>query len=183
MEDNLKKEKYTADELLSQLRKKQVFQFSDVEFAALEPCGEITILLKRENQPLTVGDIFKNASSIKEPQTIIMDGRILDEPLSTRGLNRGWLKEELDKIGVTIENVFIGQVDSYGQLNVDLYDDKIQVPQPVANKLLMASILKTEADFEIFALQTGSQNAKDMYTKNAEVMKQISKKVSSLLKD
>ncbi|MDF0727958.1 DUF421 domain-containing protein [Cytobacillus sp. S13-E01] len=182
MEDNLKKEKYSIDELLEQLRKKQVFQASDVEFATLETNGDINILLKREKQPLTVGDIFKNAPSVKEPQTVVMDGRILDEPLSTRGLNRGWLKEELDKIGVTIENVFLGQVDSYGQLTVDLYDDKIQVPQPVANKLLMASILKNEADLEAFALQTGSQSAKEMYTKNAEVMRKISKKVAPLLK-
>jgi uncharacterized membrane protein YcaP (DUF421 family) len=35
MEDNLKKEKYTADELLEQLRKKNVFRVADVEFATL----------------------------------------------------------------------------------------------------------------------------------------------------
>jgi uncharacterized membrane protein YcaP (DUF421 family) len=181
MEDNLKKEKYSADELLEQLRRKNIFRVADVEFALLEPTGEITAMLKREKQPLTVGDIIKNSASIKEPQTVVMDGRILDEPLATIGLNRGWLKEELDKIGVTPENVFIGQVDSYGQLTVDLYDDKIQVPPPVTQKLLLASIKKCEADFELFALQTDSQSAKDMYTKNAEKMKEINQKIGPYL--
>ncbi|MBE4909438.1 DUF421 domain-containing protein [Bacillus luteolus] len=181
MEDNLKKEQYSADELLEQLRRKNIFRVADVEFALLEPTGEITALLKREKQPLTVGDIIKNSASIKEPQTVMMDGSILDEPLSTIGLNRGWLKEELDKIGVTPENVFLAQVDSFGQLTVDLYDDKVQVPPPVTLKLLQASIKKCEADFELFALQTESQAAKEMYMKNAEKIREIENKVKPYL--
>ncbi len=181
MEDNLKKEQYSADELLEQLRRKNIFRVADVEFALLEPTGEITALLKREKQPLTVGDIIKNSASIKEPQTVMMDGSILNEPLSTIGLNRGWLKEELDKIGVTPENVFLAQVDSFGQLTVDLYDDKVQVPPPVTLKLLQASIKKCEADFELFALQTESQAAKEMYMKNAENIREIENKVKPYL--
>ncbi len=183
MEDNMKKEKYTADELLEQLRRKQVFSLADVEYAALETTGDLSVLLKKEKQPLTYGDMFTNAPSIKEPQTIVIDGKVLDEPLSTIGLNRGWLKEELDKIGVTIENVFIGQVDSYGQLTVDLYDDKIELPAPATKKLLLASIKKCEADFELFALQTESKKAKEMYERNAKSMREIQSKVSPHLQN
>ena len=43
---------------------------------------------------------------------------------------------ELDKLGVTIENVFMAQVDSYGELTVDLYDDQIKVPSPQVRPLL-----------------------------------------------
>src|SRR5690606_5471553 len=132
---------------------------------------------------LTVGDVFSNPPSPKEPQTVIMDGKILDEPLATARLNRGWLKEELDKKGVAIENVFLAQVDSYGQLTVDLYDDKIEVPPPAANKLLLATIKKCQADFELFALQTENQSAKDMYTKNAKKIQTIEEIVSPFLKN
>lgn len=55
MEDNLKKERYTTDELLELLRKKDVFQVSDVEFALLEPTGDLSVMLKKENQPLSKG--------------------------------------------------------------------------------------------------------------------------------
>ncbi|HER2174512.1 TPA: DUF421 domain-containing protein, partial [Streptococcus pyogenes] len=91
MEDNLKKERYTTDELLDLLRKKDVYQVSDVEFAVLEATGDLSVLLKKENQPLTAKDLNIAVSSVKEPQTVIMDGEILDEPLSTIGRNRGWL--------------------------------------------------------------------------------------------
>ena len=57
MEDNLKKERYTTDELLALLRKKDVFQVSDVEFAVLEATGDLSVMLKKENQPLTPKDL------------------------------------------------------------------------------------------------------------------------------
>ncbi|WP_029198915.1 DUF421 domain-containing protein, partial [Paenibacillus alginolyticus] len=53
MEDNLKKERLTTDELMEQLRKKSVFKAADVEFAVIEPSGDINVLLTKENQPLT----------------------------------------------------------------------------------------------------------------------------------
>jgi uncharacterized membrane protein YcaP (DUF421 family) len=183
LEDNLKKEKYTVDELLEQLRKKNVFRVADVEFATLETNGELSVLLKRDKQPLAVGDVFPTPAPIKEPQTVIMDGRILDEPLATMGLNRSWLKEELDKQGAAIENVFLAQVDSYGQLTIDLYNDKIQVPQPQQKPLLLAAIKKVQADFELFALQTEAKEAREMYEKNAHKLKEILNKVEPLLKN
>jgi uncharacterized membrane protein YcaP (DUF421 family) len=183
LEDNLKKEKYTLDELLEQLRKKNVFRVADVEFATLETNGDLSILLKRDKQPLAVGDVFPNPAPIKEPQTVIMDGKILDEPLATMGLNRGWLKEELDKQGAAIENVFLAQVDSYGQLTIDLYNDKIQVPKPQQKQLLLASIKKAQADFELFALQTEAKEASEMYVKNAHKLSEILNKVEPFLKN
>ncbi|HDR6307754.1 TPA: DUF421 domain-containing protein, partial [Bacillus cereus] len=128
LEDNLKKEKYTSDELLELLRGKDAFSVADVEFAVLEPSGELNVLLKKDRQPLTAKDIGLKVANEKEPQTVIMDGNVLDEPLSASGHNRAWLHSELEKLGVVIENVFLGQVDSYGQLTIDIYNDKLQMP-------------------------------------------------------
>ncbi len=140
MEDNLKKERYTTDELLDLLRRKDVFQVSDVEFAVLEATGDLSVMLKKENQPLTAKDINLKVASIKEPQTIIMDGTIMDEPLATIGRSRAWLQTELEKLGVTIENVFLGQVNSYGELTIDLFDDKLQVAPPQERPLILSTL-------------------------------------------
>ncbi|OQP15722.1 DUF421 domain-containing protein [Geobacillus zalihae] len=183
LEENLKREKYTVDELLEQLRKKDVFRVADVEFAVLEPNGDLNVLLKREKQPLTVGDVFPNPPREKEPQTVIMDGMILDEPLATMGLGRGWLKEQLDKQGVAIENVFLAQVDSYGQLTIDLYDDKIQIAEPQEKKLLLAAMKKVQADLELYALQTNSEEAKALYERNAAKMAELVQKVEPFLRN
>ncbi|QWG61204.1 DUF421 domain-containing protein [Bacillus mycoides] len=183
LEDNLKKEKYTSDELLELLRGKNAFSVADVEFAVLEPSGELNVLLKKDRQPLTAKDISLKVPNEKEPQTVIMDGNILDEPLSASGHNRAWLHSELEKLGVVIENVFLGQVDSYGQLTIDIYNDKLQMPSPQNKPLLLASLKKCNADLELFSLETKSKSASDMYSKNAKQIEKILNKVTYLLKE
>src|SRR5690625_7932 len=53
MEDNLKKEGFSTDDLLEQLRNNDIFNAADVEFAVLEPSGTLSVLPKKENQALT----------------------------------------------------------------------------------------------------------------------------------
>ncbi|MGG1163611.1 MULTISPECIES: DUF421 domain-containing protein [Bacillus cereus group] len=183
LEDNLKKEKYTSDELLELLRGKSAFNIADVEFAVLEPSGELNVLLKKDRQPLTAKDISLKVPNEKEPQTVIMDGNVLDEPLSASGHNRAWLHSELEKLGVVIENVFLGQVDSYGQLTIDIYNDKLQMPSPQNKPLLLASLKKCHADLELFSLETKSKSASEMYSKNAKQVETILNKVTYLLKE
>lgn len=182
LEDNLKKERMTTDELLRKLRMKQVFQMTDVEFAVLEANGELNVLMKKEEQPITAKILNVNVAKAKEPQTVMMDGEILDEPLAERGLNRRWLEEELAKMDVLPENVFLAQVDEYGQLTVDLFDDQIQVPQPTELPLLKASINKVQADLQMYALDTDNKQAKKMYQWCADQMEEISERLSIYLK-
>jgi uncharacterized membrane protein YcaP (DUF421 family) len=181
LEENLKKEKYTIDELNSLLRQKNVFKTADVEFAILEPKGDLSVLLKKEMQPVTPKDLDLNVAPEKETQTVIMDGEVLNDPLTAAGKNRGWLDIELANLGVTVDNVFIGQVDSYGALTIDTYDDQLQIPSPQPRKLLLAMLNKCQADLELFALETDSVEAKQMYNKNAAKLQVAINKVKPYL--
>ncbi|USK42275.1 DUF421 domain-containing protein [Cytobacillus oceanisediminis] len=181
-EDNLKKERYSIDDLNSLLRQKNVFKAADVEFAVLEPRGDLSVMLKKENQPLTPKDLQLTVAQEKEPQTVIMDGNILNDSLAESGKTRNWLNMEIEKLGLTLDNIFLGQIDSYGELTVDVYDDKIQVPSPQQRPLLSAMIKKCAADMEVFSLQTDSKKAQNMYEKNAAKLNQILQKLSPYLK-
>jgi uncharacterized membrane protein YcaP (DUF421 family) len=181
LEENLKKEKYTIDELSALLRQKDIFRVADVEFAVLEPRGNLSTLLKKENRPLTPKDLNMKMPNEKEPQTVIMDGSILDEALRSAGKSRGWLSTELEKLELTLDNVFIGQVDSYGELTVDIYDDKMQAPSPTQRPLLLATLKKTQADLEIFSLGTEDEASKAMYMKNAKLIQETIDKLTPYL--
>ena len=183
LEDNLKREKITIDELLEMLRKKDVFQVSEVEYAILESAGVLNVLLKKEYRPLTPKDLNMKVANEKEPQTVIMDGQILDEPLATIGHSRGWLHTELEKLGVTLENVFLGQVNSYGELTVDLFDDKLKVAEPMQKPLLYATMKKCQADLELFALATESEEANQMYVKNSKKLQEALDRVAHIIKN
>ncbi|NGQ97237.1 DUF421 domain-containing protein [Brevibacillus sp. SYP-B805] len=177
LEDNLKQERLNLEDLMDMLRNKNVFKAADVEFAVMEPSGKLSVLLKAENQPLTAKQLGLQVAPAEEPQNVIMDGQIMDEPLATIGLNRAWLKAELEKAGVALENVFLGQVDKGGQLYLDLYDDKIQVAQPTAMKLTFATLKKCQADLELYALATQSEKMKKTYAVEAKRLKQLIEKM------
>jgi uncharacterized membrane protein YcaP (DUF421 family) len=183
LEENVKKEKYTLDEISALLRQKDIFRVADVEFAVLEPRGNLSALLKKENRPLTPKDLQIKTANEKEPQTIIMDGSILDEALRASGKNRGWLQLELEKLGVTLKNVFFAQVDSYGELTVDIYDDKLNIPSANGRPLLMATLKKTQADMEIFSLQTECNKSKSMFKKNAVLLEDVIEKLKPYLRE
>lgn len=181
LEDNLKKERISSDELMEELRKKDVFKVADVEFAILESDGAVNVLLTRENQPLTPQHLGIKVAPEKESQAVIMDGEILDKPLDTLGLTRGWLQGQLEKLNITEKNVFLGQVDSYGELTVDLYADQLEQPKTQEKPELYALLKKCEADLEMFSLSTKNADAKKMYEKCSEELQSMIKSLKPFI--
>lgn len=181
LEDKLLEARLTPEDLLGQLRSKNVFSFADVEFAVLEPTGDVSVLLKKDKQPLTAKTLALNTAHESVPQTVMLDGIIMDEPLTALGLNRQWLHTELEKVGVAPENVFIAQVDSTGQLYLDLFDDSIQVPKPKAKELAYATLKKCQAECELYALSTKNQGAKKMYAESSRVLSEVIEELEPLL--
>lgn len=173
MEDNLKKEDYSTDDLLQCLRQEKIFSVADVEFALLEPSGDLSVLPKSNKQAITAEDLNITVPNLQAPQTIIMDGRIMLEPLANAGLNIAWLTTELAKLNITKENVFLAQVDSNKQLIVDLYDDQLPQPEMAELPMLLASLEKTAADLQLFSLATDNTNSKEMYELNYERLQEI----------
>lgn len=181
LEDNLKKERYTGDELMEQLRTKNVFRVADVEFAILEASGDLSVLLTEENQPITPKSLGLHLPNRVEPQTVIMDGVIQDEPLATLGFSRGFLNTELDKMGIPLENVFLAQLDEYGQMYLDLFDDQLKVPQASAKLLLHSTLKKCQADIEVFALGVKDEKAKKMYSDCAAKLTHVIEDIKMML--
>ncbi|HPL53163.1 MAG TPA: DUF421 domain-containing protein [Bacillota bacterium] len=181
MEENLLKARLTGEELLRELRSKNAFSLSDVEFAVLEASGDINVFLKSDKKPITARDMGIKTAPLAEPQTVILDGNILNEPLASIGYNRNWLETELKKAGLSPDNVFIAQVDSSGELYIDLFDDSIQNPQPKVKEMLYAGLGKSQADLMTFALETQNEDAKAMYNKNAEKLEKLLKALKPYL--
>ena len=181
MEDNLSKERITGQEFLQEMRSKKAFNLADVEFAVMETNGDINISLKADKNPVTAYDLGKQLGPKTESQTVILDGNILNEGITNAGLNPGWLKTQLEIKGVTLENVFLGQVDSSGDLYIDLFDDMIQVPKTQIKEMLFASIKKSQADIMSFSLDCDDEATKSMYSKNAKKLEKIIQKLEPYL--
>ena len=181
MEDNLLQTRLTAEELMRELRSKNAFSLADVEFAVMEDTGDINVFMKAHKSPVSSYDLGIKVAPLAEPQTVILDGNILNEPLFSLGLNRDWLGIQLETMGVSIDNVFIGQVDSSGDLYLDLFDDAVQLPQPKVKELLYANFESSQADLTMFALETKNKAAKQMYSEDAEKLTQLMEKLKPYL--
>ncbi|QTH42163.1 DUF421 domain-containing protein [Cohnella sp. LGH] len=126
LEDNLREERITSDELLEMLRKKNVFNVAQVDFAILDTSGELNVLLKKEYQPLTPSDINLPVPPEKYNMAVIMDGKIMEDSLKKVGLNRDWLNSKLRQLGVSMDKIYFAQVDSQNKLYIDPYDDSLK---------------------------------------------------------
>ncbi|WP_456271779.1 DUF421 domain-containing protein [Bacillus sp. AK031] len=118
----LKKEKYSTDELLEQLRKKDIFRVSDVEYASLDTNGDLSVLLKKAKQPLLYEDLFTMSQKVFPVQAVINDGKVDIQGLRKIGLTEEWLLKQLKRRRINLENVFLAQADADGVLTIDLYD-------------------------------------------------------------
>ncbi|MFC7441102.1 DUF421 domain-containing protein [Laceyella putida] len=173
LEENLKKERITIDELMAQLRKRSIFHISDIKIAVIEPDGNINAFVYKELQPITPKMLGLKVTKEEIPYVVIADGIILDEELAKRGLTREWLQAELKKKSIASEHVFLGQVDSEGQLYVDCYDDQHQVQQPQEKAKLLTTLEKCKADLDIFSLSTKDQQAKKLYERYSRQLQQM----------
>jgi uncharacterized membrane protein YcaP (DUF421 family) len=86
-EKAMKKQRYNFDDLLLQLREKDVFNLADVEFAVLEPSGSLSVLKKEK----------KSSGSLTLP--LILDGQVQTTHLDMMGKTAFWLRKELRERG------------------------------------------------------------------------------------
>ncbi|WP_160685518.1 DUF421 domain-containing protein [Clostridium sp. C2-6-12] len=124
MEDALKKMKYTAADIMGLLRIKDVFDLSQVDFAIIEPNGQLSVLKKPEYEPLTPKDM----SIVKAPSGIstelIYDGVLIGQNLKQLNKSEKWLMDQLKMHEVKdISDVFLATLTPSGSLFIDKYDD------------------------------------------------------------
>ncbi|MFO7819957.1 MAG: DUF421 domain-containing protein [Halanaerobacter sp.] len=97
IKEEMRRNRYTTHDLLTQLREKEVFNISDVEFAVLETSGELTVIPKSQKRSLTPEDLGLDTDYEGLPVVLVEDGKINQTALKNVDLNKKWLTEELEK--------------------------------------------------------------------------------------
>ncbi len=114
----LKKLRLNLNDLLEQLRDKEMGNISDVEFAILETTGHLSVIPKSQKRPVTPADLNLPTDYEGIPLTLIMDGHIHHLNLSKANLDIEWLMEQLKKRDLMPEQVFFASLDTKGVLIV-----------------------------------------------------------------
>nr|WP_100407805.1 DUF1657 domain-containing protein [Bacillus solitudinis] len=108
----------------------------------------------------------------------------MERSLSEYGYTKNWLAGEITKQGArNFSDVFCAQIDSMGNVYMDLYNDTLKMPQVKQKLLVAANIKQLQANLVDFSLQTENENAKDMYNGYAKQMEKLLDKMSGYLKE
>jgi uncharacterized membrane protein YcaP (DUF421 family) len=135
LERNMAKLRYNLDDLLIQLRNKNAFNIADVEFAILEPNGQLSVLLKSQKRPLTPQDLQIPTKYEGVPSELIEDGKIIRANLQQVHVDEQWLLNELRKQGINdVREVEYASLDNEGKLFVDKRQDKLTNVLDVTDK-------------------------------------------------
>lgn len=126
LESNLRMTRYTYSDLMQQLRQKNIFSLTDVEFAILEPNGELSVLPKSQKRPVTPEDLGIPTNYEGLSTEIIADGKLIEQNLKQLQLDADWLMQQLKSQGINdINQVTFACLDSQGNLYIDKVTDDI----------------------------------------------------------
>ncbi|WP_415815033.1 DUF421 domain-containing protein [Mesobacillus thioparans] len=89
-EKAMRSQRYNFDDLLLQLREKDVGDIADVEYAILEPSGTLSIFQKNQGNQ-------QDNSSLSLP--LIIDGEVQEDNLDMIDKSKSWMLEKLRKKG------------------------------------------------------------------------------------
>jgi len=123
-EKQMAKERYSIDDLLTQVREKNINNLADVEFAILETSGKLSVFPKSEKSPVTKEDLnIKDTKSCGMTIPLVADGRLLSRGLDQINKDELWLSKQLSKNGYKdLKDIYFASIDNAGKLFVDPID-------------------------------------------------------------
>lgn len=114
----------TVLDLVELLRGQDVFDISTVAYAVLEVNGNLSVLLKSSEQPVTVKDIDIKKEKATLPLPVISDGKIIRESLDALEISEEDIKSTAKKNSTDIKDVFLMTMDRYGETSLIKMRDK-----------------------------------------------------------
>lgn len=103
------------------LRTNNVFSIKDVDYAILEPNGELSILKKSQLEGITRMDLNITPSPrLYLPTELIVDGQLVTKNLKEINLTKEWVLEEINKAGYhSFADIFFAELQSDGTLYLE----------------------------------------------------------------
>ena len=123
-EKQLKKERFTINELQERLRDNNITNLGDVEYAILETSGQINVILKPGKRGCTPEDFGIQPDYEGISYDLVIDGKVITENLKKLGKKYNWLKTQVEKFGYTPEEALVVTIDGKGQFFSQKKEDK-----------------------------------------------------------
>lgn len=114
----IKRLRLSVEDILEALRKKDIFNISDVLYAIIETDGSISVMLKPEKQTATAEMVNASLQSNGIYVTVIDDGKILQDQFQDCNMDTKKLNKILKKNKVDLKDVLLMTANSNGETNI-----------------------------------------------------------------
>ncbi len=114
----LRKNRISLEELMSELRSGQCPIPNDVAYAVLEKNGKLTIVPKAKSSPPSAEELGIKPQENGIIHLLIIDGKICENNLRISGKSMEWLTKEIKKFPCPIENVYYFGIDDGGRITL-----------------------------------------------------------------
>lgn len=113
-EKNLKKERFTINELEEKLRGMNVFDVGDVEYAILETSGQISVIQKPTKRTTIPEDFGIEPPYEGISYDLVVDGKIMKENLQKLNKDYSWLVKQVGAYDILPEEALLVTIDGKG---------------------------------------------------------------------
>jgi len=133
----MRKQRYSLDNLMQQIRENSIATVDDVDFAILEASGKLSIIKKETAAAQNTGEqLPSNPNKLQSsqlpkvfpkhfrfetlPVPLVMDGKLMKDNLELLEKDRFWLNNQLKNRGITeMDQVFLCTLDHKGSLYIN----------------------------------------------------------------
>lgn len=114
-QDEMRRNRFTLDELTEELRSKNILDIAKIEYAVLETNGTVSTILFPGERPATAKEVGAQSTDSGYPVILISDGKLLPANLKLMGRDMGWVEKMLAQYGAAdVGDVYLLMLDQGG---------------------------------------------------------------------
>ncbi|MDE6506173.1 MAG: DUF421 domain-containing protein [Eubacterium sp.] len=113
-EKQMKRLRFTIDDLIDAIRQKDVFDISTVQDAVIETNGSISVLQKAEDTPVTPRQLKLSVDEVSTPITIVIDGKPVTEYFGKEKIKNSEIELVVNNSGKDIKGIMLLTIDDSG---------------------------------------------------------------------
>ena len=110
----MEKQGFTIPALMEQVREHGIQNLSEVGCAVLEISGQVNVFPIAAKRNITPEDLDLHPVYENLPLHLILDGKLQADSLRSAGLNADWLRQQLHRFKLGIENTYFCSLDTDG---------------------------------------------------------------------
>ncbi len=113
-QEQMKRLRFTMDDLIDAVRQKDVFDISTVQDAVIETNGSVSVLQKSEYQPVTPKDLNLSVEEISTPISIVIDGKPVTEYFGKEKIKNSEIELLIQSTNKNISDIMLLTIDDTG---------------------------------------------------------------------